>query len=193
MARSSRRVSWQLVAVSDTNMLRRAVLCCAVLCAVLHLQAKPIADMFPHASDDALDLLTKLLQVGGHQQSVGGRCPLKGQPRRKPQHNRAVQPHGAWHQTFCCVCLLQFNPSKRLTAAEALAHPYVAQFHNPADEPSCSKIITIPINDNHKYSIQVSAAPTKGQGLHNQSMEQRQPLPRAGCRRPPCRQQVWPG
>jgi hypothetical protein len=28
------------------------------------LQAKPIADMFPHASDDALDLLTKLLQVG---------------------------------------------------------------------------------------------------------------------------------
>jgi hypothetical protein len=36
-------------------------LCC---CAVLWLQAKPIADMFPHASDDALDLLTKLLQVG---------------------------------------------------------------------------------------------------------------------------------
>jgi serine/threonine protein kinase len=50
---------------------------------------------------------------------------------------------------------MQFNPSKRLTAAEALAHPYVAQFHNPDDEPSCSKVITIPINDNHKYSIQV--------------------------------------
>lgn len=72
-------------------------------------QAKPIADMFPHASEDALDLLTKLLQ---------------------------------------------FNPNKRLTAAEALAHPYVAQFHNPDDEPSCSRTITIPINDNHKYSIQ---------------------------------------
>lgn len=74
------------------------------------MQAKALADMFPHASEDALDLLTKLLQ---------------------------------------------FNPSKRLSAAEALAHPYVAQFHNPDDEPSCSKVITIPINDNHKYSISV--------------------------------------
>lgn len=27
------------------------------------MQAKPIADMFPHASEDALDLLMKLLQV----------------------------------------------------------------------------------------------------------------------------------
>jgi serine/threonine protein kinase len=54
-------------------------------------------------------------------------------------------------------CCHQFNPSKRISAAEALRHPYVAQFHNPDDEPSCSRIITIPINDNHKYSIQVGA------------------------------------
>lgn len=47
----------------------------------------------------------------------------------------------------------QFNPAKRLTAAEALAHPFVAQFHSPDDEPSCSRVITIPINDNCKYSI----------------------------------------
>jgi mitogen-activated protein kinase 15 len=57
-----------------------------------------------------------------------------------------------------CYHFAQFNPSKRLTAAEALAHPYVAQFHNPDDEPSCSRTITIPINDNHKYSIQVRLA-----------------------------------
>ncbi len=49
--------------------------------------------------------------------------------------------------------LLQFNPSKRISAAQALRHPFVAQFHNPEDEPSCSRVITIPINDNHKYSI----------------------------------------
>jgi mitogen-activated protein kinase 15 len=47
----------------------------------------------------------------------------------------------------------QFNPAKRLSAAEALRHPYVAQFHSPEDEPSCSRVITIPINDNCKYSI----------------------------------------
>lgn len=64
----------------------------------------------------------------------------------------------SWHQMLLarpCPFALQFNPNKRLTAAEALAHPYVAQFHNPDDEPSCSRTIIIPINDNHKYSIQV--------------------------------------
>jgi serine/threonine protein kinase len=49
------------------------------------------------------------------------------------------------------IRLLQFNPSKRITAEEALRHPYVAQFHNPGDEPYCDHVITIPINDNTKY------------------------------------------
>lgn len=50
--------------------------------------------------------------------------------------------------------LLQFNPLKRLTAEQALQHPYVAQFHNPADEPVAPRPIISPINDNHKYTIQ---------------------------------------
>ena len=45
---------------------------------------------------------------------------------------------------------LQFNPAKRISAEEALAHPYVASFHNEADEPSHPEIITIPIDDNTK-------------------------------------------
>lgn len=49
--------------------------------------------------------------------------------------------------------LLHFNPRKRITAEDALRHPYVAQFHNPSEEPSCSRTVTIPINDNTKYSI----------------------------------------
>lgn len=49
--------------------------------------------------------------------------------------------------------LMQFNPEKRISAEEALKHPYCAQFYNPDDEPVAGKIITIPIDDNTKYSI----------------------------------------
>ena len=48
---------------------------------------------------------------------------------------------------------LEFNPSKRITAEEALRHPYVAQFHNPADEPESEKVVTIPIDDNTKRGV----------------------------------------
>ncbi len=46
--------------------------------------------------------------------------------------------------------LLQFNPEKRLTAEEALRHPYLAQFHAPDDEPSCGRVIKITMDDNRK-------------------------------------------
>ena len=71
-------------------------------------KAKKLRDMFPTASEDAIDLIKNLLQ---------------------------------------------FNPNKRLTAEQALQHPYVAQFHNPDEEPICTKKIAIPIDDNQKFSI----------------------------------------
>eukprot|EP01027_Heterolobosea_sp_BB2_P011771 GEZU01017106.1.p1 GENE.GEZU01017106.1~~GEZU01017106.1.p1 ORF type:complete len:373 (-),score=176.79 GEZU01017106.1:770-1888(-) len=50
--------------------------------------------------------------------------------------------------------LLQFNPNKRLTAEEALKHPYIALFHNPEAEPVYPHgPVKITLDDNTKYSI----------------------------------------
>ena len=48
--------------------------------------------------------------------------------------------------------LLQFNPKKRLTAEEALEHPYVADFHNPEEEILCDHKIDTPLDDDNKFS-----------------------------------------
>jgi serine/threonine protein kinase len=65
------------------------------------------------------------------------------------------------------IRLLQFNPSKRITAEEALRHPYVAQFHNPGDEPYCDHVITIPINDNTKYVHPIKTIHRNGAQTHH--------------------------
>ena len=49
--------------------------------------------------------------------------------------------------------LLVFNPNQRLTAEEALEHPYLRDFHDPAEETSYPGTIEIPIDDNKKFSI----------------------------------------
>jgi len=49
--------------------------------------------------------------------------------------------------------LLTFNPKKRLTAIQALAHPYLQQFHVESDEPSCPTPIIVPMDDNKKFEV----------------------------------------
>ena len=42
---------------------------------------------------------------------------------------------------------LQFSPTRRVEADQALRHPYVVDFHNPDDEPLSGGIIHIPVED----------------------------------------------
>lgn len=49
--------------------------------------------------------------------------------------------------------LLRFNPEKRPTAQEALAHPYLKQFHVESDEPSCPHPVVVPMDDNQKFDV----------------------------------------
>lgn len=48
--------------------------------------------------------------------------------------------------------MLQFNPKKRITIEEILQHPYLRDFHNPANEP-VSAPIRPAISDNKKLSL----------------------------------------
>ncbi|KAK1804748.1 hypothetical protein P4O66_003599 [Electrophorus voltai] len=49
--------------------------------------------------------------------------------------------------------LLVFNPDNRLTAEQALQHPYVAKFHNPASEPSLDYDVVLPVDDDVQLSV----------------------------------------
>ncbi|NXC29245.1 MK15 kinase, partial [Campylorhamphus procurvoides] len=49
--------------------------------------------------------------------------------------------------------LLVFNPDKRLTAEEALQHPYVNRFSCPAREPSLDYNVVLPLGDDVQLSV----------------------------------------
>ncbi|XP_009083502.2 mitogen-activated protein kinase 15 [Serinus canaria] len=49
--------------------------------------------------------------------------------------------------------LLVFNPDKRLTAEEALQHPYVSRFHCPSREPSLDFDVILPLGDDVQLSV----------------------------------------
>ena len=49
--------------------------------------------------------------------------------------------------------LLQFNPDKRMTAEEALNHPYLAKFHNPSEEHALTYDVVPPVDDDVQLSV----------------------------------------
>ena len=51
--------------------------------------------------------------------------------------------------------LMEFDPSKRITAQEGVKHPYCVQFHDAAHEPVAAEKVSIMIDDNEKKSTSV--------------------------------------
>ncbi|KAG0577463.1 hypothetical protein M758_5G151000 [Ceratodon purpureus] len=119
------------------------------------LNGKPV---FPGTS--TMNQIEKILEVIGRPapediaalQSPFAATMLENMPiNTKPFHN--VFPKASSEALDLLKKLLHFNPYKRMTAEEALRHPYLAQFHNPSDEPICNRIVRIPIDDNTKFTI----------------------------------------
>lgn len=48
---------------------------------------------------------------------------------------------------------LTYDPDRRLTAEQALRHPFLSQFHDPGQELVCDRLIQLPISDTKKLSL----------------------------------------
>jgi len=115
--------------------------------------------MFPGTS--TMNQLDRIIEVTGRPtaedieaiKSPFAATMLESLPPSQPKSLHDMFPSAAPEAIDILKQMLQFNPSKRITAEKALEHPFVAQFHNPADEPSCEKEIKIAIDDDHKFSI----------------------------------------
>jgi mitogen-activated protein kinase 15 len=49
--------------------------------------------------------------------------------------------------------LLVFNPDKRMTAAQALEHQFVAQFHDPKEEITADEPFEVGLSDRKRYTV----------------------------------------
>merc|ERR1711981_830802 len=88
---------------------------------------------------------------------------LESLPMEPPRRSIEKRFHGETPEFIDFMQLvLQMNPEKRLSAQEALEHPHNASFHNPDDEPTFGRRISLPVPDHQlltatRYRIQIYA------------------------------------
>jgi mitogen-activated protein kinase 15 len=115
--------------------------------------------MFPGTS--TMNQLDRIIEITGRPsaedieaiKSPFAATMLESLPPTNPKSLNEMFPAASPEALDILRQTLQFNPNKRITAEEALSHPFVAQFHNPSEEPCCIKEIKIAIDDDHKFSI----------------------------------------
>jgi len=94
---------------------------------------------------DYIDQLQKIFSVRGTPQdpALMSLCSpkvlnyIKSWPRRPKVPLERVFKNGSGSGLDLLDRLLEFHPEERITAAEALEHPYLDIYHHPDDEPDC--------------------------------------------------------
>ncbi|WKY01430.1 hypothetical protein Q1695_015432 [Nippostrongylus brasiliensis] len=96
---------------------------------------------------DQLNLIVSLLGSPSHEDlqfiiNVKAQAFLARLPRKQKEPWANMFPDADPAALDLLDRLLTFNPHKRITVDEALAHPYFAQYHDPFDEPVCDEPFT---------------------------------------------------
>uniref|UniRef100_A0AAX7VKK8 Mitogen-activated protein kinase 15 n=1 Tax=Astatotilapia calliptera TaxID=8154 RepID=A0AAX7VKK8_ASTCA len=107
-------------------------------------QIEKIMSAIPHPSPE--DILAIKSEYGS---SVIQRMLLKPQVPLEDLLQPSVPPDAL----DLLKGFLVFNPDKRLTAEQALQHPYLARFHNPAKEPTLNYDVVLPVDDDIQLSV----------------------------------------
>lgn len=66
-----------------------------------------------------------------------GKQYMKTRPYRPKKDWKTLFPEASCEALDLLDKMLQFDPMKRITTEEALMHPYLADMHDPSDEPVC--------------------------------------------------------
>ena len=115
--------------------------------------------MFPGTS--TIDQLSKIISITGRPSSRDIddiSSPFAGQildsitdvPKKTL---KGTYPSASKEAIDLMKKLLAFNPKDRLSAEEALKHPYLEDFSDPENEPSYNGTIKISVDDNTKLSL----------------------------------------
>ncbi|CAK86724.1 unnamed protein product (macronuclear) [Paramecium tetraurelia] len=91
--------------------------------------------LFP--GEDYLDQVQRIIQMFDSLEIRNALTYLKSLPKKPKQQWKNLYPHAQPLALDLLDKMVTFNPDKRLTVQECLAHPYFEGLHNPEEEPIC--------------------------------------------------------
>ncbi|CDW56385.1 Pkinase domain containing protein [Trichuris trichiura] len=118
-----------------------------------------------------IDQLTRIIQLVGSPsedflrkiQSDEARNYIRSLPKTEPKDFRQVFTGASENAIDLLRRMLVLDPDQRINATDALAHPYLSQFHDPDDEPVCEPIdfmfekLELSLNEWKSKSLDLSA------------------------------------
>ncbi|BCS29385.1 mitogen-activated protein kinase mpkC [Aspergillus puulaauensis] len=96
-----------------------------------------ITDLLGNPPDEVVDRIT----------TTNTRRMVKSMAKKSPRSLKEVFPGAEDEAINFLENLLIFDPEQRISAERALKHPYVAQYHDPTDEPCAEKKFDWSFND----------------------------------------------